>query len=124
MVLESPYRAIIEPLLACSDRIDAEDPIDTLTVVLPEFVPDHWWEHALHNQTALRLKAVLLYRPGTVVTSVPYHLPRKRRMGPCTPPPKVRSPQLKGRLGEHADPRVDDPAFDGRAAARRPRESP
>jgi hypothetical protein len=80
MVLESPYRAIIEPLLACIDSIDAEDPIDTLTVVLPEFVPDHWWEHALHNQTALRLKAALLYRPGTVVTSVPYHLPRQRRM--------------------------------------------
>jgi hypothetical protein len=45
-----------------------------LTVILPEFVPAHWWEHLLHKQTALRLKAALLFRPGTVVTSVPYHL--------------------------------------------------
>jgi hypothetical protein len=61
------------PLLAFIGQVDAEDPIDTLTVVLPEFVPEHWWDHALHNQTALRLKAALLYRPGRVVTSVPYH---------------------------------------------------
>ena len=46
-------------------------------MVLPEFVPGHWWEHVLHNQTALRLKAALLFRPGTVVTNVPYHLERR-----------------------------------------------
>ena len=41
---------------------------------MPEFIARHWWEHLLHNQTALRIKAALLFRPGTVVTSVPYHL--------------------------------------------------
>ena len=46
-------------------------------MVLPEFVARHWWEHLLHNQTALRLKAALLFRPNTVVTSVPYHLERR-----------------------------------------------
>ncbi|HEY6666088.1 MAG TPA: hypothetical protein VI036_13260, partial [Propionibacteriaceae bacterium] len=35
---------------------------------------DHWWEHVLHNQSALRLKARLLFTPGVMVTSVPYHL--------------------------------------------------
>ena len=51
-------------------------PDDTITVVLPEFVARHWWEQILHNQSALRIKAALLFRPGTVVTSVPYHLER------------------------------------------------
>ena len=47
-----------------------------VTVVLPEFIARHWWEQLLHNQTAPRIKAALLFRPGTVVTSVPYHLER------------------------------------------------
>jgi hypothetical protein len=45
-------------------------------VVLPEYVSSHWWEHLLHNQTALRLKASLLFRPGVVVANVPYHMAR------------------------------------------------
>jgi hypothetical protein len=49
-------------------------PDDTLTIILPEFVVAHWWENFLHNQTAFRLKAALLFRPGIVVTSVPQHL--------------------------------------------------
>ena len=53
-------------------------PKDTITVVLPEYVPSHWWEHLLHNQTALRLKAALLFHPGVVVTNVPYHVTRPR----------------------------------------------
>jgi len=73
-IVDSPYRTIVGPLLAYIDEVDAEDPFDTLTVVLPEFVPAHWWDNLLHNQTALRLKGALLFRPGTVVTSVPYHL--------------------------------------------------
>jgi amino acid transporter len=73
VILDSPYRQIIEPVLAYIDQCDNERPGDIITVVLPEYVPDHWWENALHNQMALRLKAALLYRPNTVVTSVPYH---------------------------------------------------
>jgi len=53
-------------------------PDDTLTVILPEFVVAHWWEHFLHNQTALRLKAALLFRPGIVVTNIPLHLSSRR----------------------------------------------
>ena len=55
----------------------AQHPRKTLTVVLPEMVPAHWWEQVLHNQTALRLKAALLFRPGVVVADVPYHLKRR-----------------------------------------------
>ncbi len=78
VIIESPYRAVVGPLLRYIDEIDKQRPGDTITVVLPEFIARHWWEHLLHNQTALRIKAALLFRPGTVVTSVPYHLERAR----------------------------------------------
>ncbi len=74
VVIESPYRSLVSPLLAYIDAVDSKDPDDTITVILPEFISRHWWDHLLHNQTALRLKAALLFRPGTVVVSVPYHL--------------------------------------------------
>jgi amino acid transporter len=74
ILIESPYRALIGPLMSYLDEVEKQRPGDTITVVLPEFVAHHLWEHILHNQTALRLKAALLFRPGTVVTSVPYHL--------------------------------------------------
>jgi hypothetical protein len=51
-----------------------EHPDDYVTVVLPEFVVKHWWHHLLHNQSALTLKAALLFRPNVVTTSVPFHL--------------------------------------------------
>lgn len=76
VIIESPYRSLIGPLLSYIDEIDKQRPDDTVTVVLPEFVARHWWEQILHNQSALRIKAALLFRPGTVVTSVPYHLER------------------------------------------------
>jgi hypothetical protein len=76
VIIESPFRALVNPLLKYIDEIDKQRPDDTLTVVLPEFIARHWWEHVLHNQTALRIKAALLFRPGTVVISVPYHLER------------------------------------------------
>ena len=76
VLIESPYRSLTGPLLSFIDEIDRQDPDDTLTIILPEFIPAHWWEYLLHKQTALRLKAALLFRPGTVVTSVPYHLKR------------------------------------------------
>ena len=86
VIIESPYRSLVGPLLSYIDEIDQQRPDDTLTVVLPEFIARHWWEHLLHNQTALRIKAALLFRPGTVVTSVPYHLERSMNSD------KTRSP--------------------------------
>jgi amino acid transporter len=72
--IESPFRSLVGPLLAFIDSVHQREPSATVTVILPEFVPGHWWEHLLHNQTALRLKGALLFHPGVVVTSVPYHL--------------------------------------------------
>ncbi len=81
VTIESPYRSVVGPLLRYIDNIDRRDKHDTVTVILPEYVAGHWWEHLLHNQTALRIKAALLFRPGTVVTSVPYHAARPVHAG-------------------------------------------
>ena len=74
VVLQSPFRSMTEPLLDYIDRMEKEHPDDYITVVLPEFVVKHWWHHLLHNQSALTLKAALLFRPRVVTTSVPFHL--------------------------------------------------
>jgi amino acid transporter len=78
VIIESPYRSLAGPLLAYIDALQDTYPHHTFTVVLPEYVPSHWWEHLLHNQTALRLKAALLFHPGVVVTNVPYHVAQDR----------------------------------------------
>jgi hypothetical protein len=71
--ISSPYRELTRPVLAYLDELDAEDPDDVITVVIPEFVTA-WKQQWLHNQSALALKVRLLYRPNTVVTSVPVHV--------------------------------------------------
>ena len=68
--ISSPYRELTRPVLSFLDELDAESPDDIITVVIPEFVTG-WSSQFLHNQSALALKARLLYRPNTVVTSVP-----------------------------------------------------
>jgi amino acid transporter len=70
----SPYRELHKPIRAFVDELEARYDNDVLTIVIPEFVVNHWWEHVLHNQSALLLKGRLLFRKGTVVTSVPYHV--------------------------------------------------
>ena len=74
VVLDSPFRSLMEPLLEYIERVDAEQPDDYVTIVLPEFVPARWWHHLFHNQRALLIKGALLFKPNTVVTSVPFHL--------------------------------------------------
>jgi amino acid transporter len=76
VVVESPYRALIGPLLAYMDALQRQAPDRPILVVLAEFVPKHWWENLLHNQTALRLKLRLFARRNTIVADVPYHPPR------------------------------------------------
>ena len=72
--LYSPYRELTGPVMAYLDELDEEYQNDIITVVLPEFVLTRWYQQLLHNQSALMLKARLLFRPNTVVTSVPFHL--------------------------------------------------
>ena len=74
VVLPSPFRSLMEPLLDYIERVNLQSPGDYVTVVLPEFVPARWWHHLFHNQRALLIKGALLFRPRTVVTSVPFHL--------------------------------------------------
>ncbi len=76
VVLESPYRSLLRPLLDYVEQIQARGDDQVVTVVLPEFLPRKWWQHALHNQTALLVKAALLFRRNIVVADVPYHLKR------------------------------------------------
>ena len=73
-VLDSPYRDITEPLLAYIRHLRQQSPRDVVCVFIPEYVVGHWWEQLLHNQSALRLKGRLLFQPGVMVTSVPWHL--------------------------------------------------
>ncbi|MEA2310720.1 MAG: hypothetical protein QOE28_688 [Solirubrobacteraceae bacterium] len=74
VVLESPYRETVRPVLRYVRRLRREHPGDVIAVVIPEYVVAHWWEHLLHNQTAWRLKARLLYERSVTVTSVPWLL--------------------------------------------------
>jgi amino acid transporter len=74
VVLASPYRALTRPLLRYIDRVERDHKDDLVTIVLPEFVPAKWWQHLLHNQSSLTLKAALLFKEGVIVTNVPYHL--------------------------------------------------
>jgi amino acid transporter len=74
VVLSSPYRSLIRPLMQYIDEVDARYDDDVLTIILPEFIPSKWWQYLLHNQTALLIKGTLLFKRGKVVSSVPYHL--------------------------------------------------
>ena len=73
-IIYSPYRELLRPILSAVEDLDKRYDNDIVTVVIPEFVVHHWWEHLLHNQSALMLKGRLLFRKNTVVTSVPYQI--------------------------------------------------
>ncbi len=74
VVLDSPYRSILQPVLHYIDQMEKQRDGDYMTIILPEFIPAKWWQHLLHNQTALLIKAALLFRRGKVAISIPYHL--------------------------------------------------
>jgi hypothetical protein len=74
VVVNSEFRSVIEPMLTYLDKVDAAQPDDMITVVMPQFLASRWWHNILHNQTALLLRLALLFRRGLVVTDVPYRL--------------------------------------------------
>jgi hypothetical protein len=76
VVLTSPYRLLLTPLLEYVDHLLALGDNHMVTIVIPEFIPAKWWQQLLHNQTALLIKGALLFRRNVVVTDVPYHLRR------------------------------------------------
>jgi amino acid transporter len=73
-ILDSPYREITRPIVDYVKTLHRESPRDLVVVYIPEYVVGKWWEQLLHNQSALRLKAKLLFTPGVVVCNVPYQL--------------------------------------------------
>lgn len=73
-IVESPYRALAGPLIEAVERLDADDPHDFITILVPEFITHRWWHYLLHQQTALILRTILLFRKRWVVTGVPYHI--------------------------------------------------
>ncbi len=79
VVLASPYRSLVGPLIRYLERRMKAHQDQMITVVLPEFIPARWWHHLLHNQSSLMLKGALLFKPDVIVTSVPYHLKSRNR---------------------------------------------
>jgi amino acid transporter len=73
-VVDSPYREITKPIVDFVKSLRRDQPRDVVTVFIPEYVVGRWWEHLLHNQSALRIKGRLLFEPGVMVTSVPWQL--------------------------------------------------
>jgi amino acid transporter len=75
VILESPYRMLLEPTLDYIRKVaDRRQPNETITIVVPQFVPRKAWHHLLHAQTAVTLRLALMFRRGIVITNVPYHL--------------------------------------------------
>ncbi|MET9485167.1 APC family permease [Streptomyces sp. NPDC006638] len=78
-ILDSPYREITRPVIEYVRGLRTENPRDAVSIYIPEYVVGRWYEHLLHNQSALRLKGRLLFTPGVMVTSVPYQLESSER---------------------------------------------
>ena len=75
VLINSPYRSFVRPVLSYIDALDKADPGQYVTVVLPEFRTQYPWQRFLHNQSARRLKKAFSgQRPNTVIVEVPYHL--------------------------------------------------
>ncbi len=73
-ILPSPYRSIIRPLVEYVSELTEGGEADLVTVIVPEIVPRKWWEHLLHNKTALYIRTAFLFKSNVVVTAVPYRL--------------------------------------------------
>ncbi len=75
VILESPYRLLVEPILRYIETISSfSQPNEVITVVVPQFVPKHWYHNILHTQTAVILRAALFFRKRVVVIDVPYQV--------------------------------------------------
>jgi amino acid transporter len=80
VVLDSPYRSVLRPLVNYVESLRLSEPGELVTVVVPEIVPGKWWQHLLHNKTAFYIRTAFLFKPNVVVTSVPYHLGHAGRL--------------------------------------------
>ncbi|MFB9369313.1 APC family permease [Kitasatospora sp. NPDC001664] len=111
-VLDSPFREITGPVLDYVKNLRRSSPRDVVMVYIPEYVVGHWYEHLLHNQSALRLKGRLLFKPGVMVTSVPWQLESSERRRPQ----KAWSAPGSVRRGEPRPQRVESKASSNAAS--------
>ncbi len=75
VILDSPYRLLMEPVIAYLEKLMQDrQPNEMFTVVVPQFITQHWWENLLHRQTAFLLRFALLFKPGLVIVEVPYQV--------------------------------------------------
>jgi hypothetical protein len=75
VILDSPYRLLLEPVLEYIEQVAAtRQPNEIITIVVPQFVPKHWYHNLLHTQAAFMLRMALLFKPGIVITDVPYQV--------------------------------------------------
>jgi len=80
VVIPSPYRSVLRPLVEYVDSLRLVMPGELVTVVVPEIVPKRWWEHLLHNKTAFYIRTAFLFKPNVVVTTVPFLLGHAYRL--------------------------------------------
>ncbi len=80
VVIQSPYRSVLRPMVEYVENLRRDSPGELVTVVVPEIVPRRWWEHFLHNKTALYIRTAFLFKPNVVVTAVPFHLGHSARL--------------------------------------------
>ncbi|HEX7019866.1 MAG TPA: APC family permease [Gemmatimonadaceae bacterium] len=80
VILPSPYRSVIRPIVDYVESLRMVSPGELVTVVVPEIVPKKWWEHFLHNKTALYIRTAFMFKPNVVVVAVPYLLGHAYRL--------------------------------------------
>ncbi len=112
-VLNSPYRDVTGPVLEFVKDLRMTSPRDLVAVFIPEYVVGRWWETLLHNQSALRLKARLLFVPGVMVTNVPWQLGSAEQLEARRAEPPLRPPDHRD--DDRTDRQTDDPT-DSKAA--------
>ena len=93
VILESPYRLLHEPLMDYIASVaEHRQPNDTIIVVVPEFVPEHWWQNLLHTQAALTLRFAFRSMPGVVIMDVPYQVNKEATPNEAIPPKEAKKP--------------------------------
>ena len=80
VVIPSPFRSVLRPIVDYVEGLSERGETDLVTIVVPEIMPRHWWEHLLHNKTALFIRTAFMFRQNVVVTAVPYLVGRAPRL--------------------------------------------
>ncbi|MEP6619554.1 MAG: APC family permease [bacterium] len=99
-VVPSPYRSILKPLVEFVENLRMVTPGELVTIVVPEIVPRQWWEHLLHNKTALYIRTAFLFKPNVVVTAIPYLVGHAYRLREWMEHDEYLDDEINGELAE------------------------